>query len=265
MEPVVINNWNTFTQMTEHFDVGDVVNNSYAFRGHADSSWSLEPTLIRIFKENNITEEKAMELEATALTNFKSQAHLHLTPNEYSLTKDTVSWWTVMQHHGAPTRLLDWTSSMYAAAYFAVSSNFTTDGSIWIVHTRSIDDKMVELYGNTTFPSNENLIKQTFLELNAPKRLTFTARMSKSARMVAQQGYFSICRNVLGDHGEIISELFNDESQRERYRQLIIPAAQKRIFLKKLRSMNVTASSLFPGLDGLGKSVKELLDIAVTN
>ena len=262
MEELRLNNWAQFSQIIDHLDVGDPLNVPYAFRGHSDVDWLLQPTFLRSLAENNINEERALALEKAALSEFKSQAHLHLTANEYSLTTDTVSWWTVMQHHGAPTRLLDWTSSIYAAAYFAVCGDFEKDGAIILVHTNSVHSKMDELYGDATFPKTENEIQSNYLQVNAPSALRFAGRMSKSSRMVAQQGFFSICRNIVGDHGKIMDEIFQDKSNQEVYRKLIIPNNQKKIFLRKLRTMNVTASSLFPGLDGLGKSVKELLDVA---
>ncbi len=264
MEELTIESWDKFNQIADHLNMGDLTKYAYVFRGHSNSDWLLQPTLFRSFRENDISEERALELEKSALKEFESQALLHLTPNELSSTIDTISWWTVMQQHGAPTRLLDWTSSIYAAAYFAVSDNFKKDGSVWLVHVSSVKSKMTKLYGDEASFSktNESTMKSQFLRPGTAKVLLFGVRARKSARMVAQQGNFSICKNVLGDHGDILSEVFHENQSKELYSKLIIPYKMKKPFLKKLRAMNVTASSLFPGLDGLGKSVQELIDAA---
>jgi len=51
-----------------------------------------------------------------------------------------------MQHHGAPTRLLDWSTSIYVAAYFAVIEQPNADGVIWIVHLDTVRNRMIEKY-----------------------------------------------------------------------------------------------------------------------
>ena len=43
-------------------------------------------------------------------------------------------------------------------------------------------------------------------------------------------------------------------------KKFIIPKELKSEFLINLKAMNITASSLFPGVDGLGKSVKQFVD-----
>ena len=264
MNEIKSENWSHFTKITDYLDIGDVSKIMYAFRGHSDVNWMLKPTLLRYIGEEDITEDTALELEAKALNEFKSHAHLHLAPNEFSLTKDTISWWTVMQHHGAPTRLLNWTRSIYTAAYFAVTDHLDADGAIWVVHANTVHTKMREHYGDVTFPKTENEIQKNFLEAEAPPLLLFTDRLSKSERMITQQGFFSVSRNVLSDHGQIIERLFRKQSSKELFRKLVIPQGLNKIFLKKLRSMNITANSIFPGLDGLGRTVQEFIQLSAS-
>ena len=52
---------------------------------------------------------------------------------------DLIRPMTVMQHSGAPTRLLDWTRSPWAAAFFAAVENPDQDGAIWWYHQKALD------------------------------------------------------------------------------------------------------------------------------
>ncbi|HEY3306419.1 MAG TPA: FRG domain-containing protein [Candidatus Binatia bacterium] len=63
------------------------------------------------------------DIENGLLRRFKREAHLYLTsqPDE----DDIIGWLALMRHHGAPTRLLDWTYSFFVAVYFAISRSGT--------------------------------------------------------------------------------------------------------------------------------------------
>ena len=80
---------------------------------------------------------------------------------------------------------------------------------------------------------------------------------TKTQRMIAQQGSFTICKNITGDHGKIIGGSLDGMERANQV--LIIPKGKKQELLRKLEIMNITASSLFPGLDGLGRSTGELV------
>lgn len=263
MNEIRLNNWLQFALIADSLDVGQGFATAYAFRGQSDAQWELQPALLRELRPHVLSPEKALELEASVASEFRSQAHLFLPSGELASTKDTVSWWTVMQHHGAPTRLLDWTTSIYVAAYFAVNENPDSDGAIWVVHMHSLHTAMKKEYGDIGLPDKEAEIRARFLDPNALPAVQFFTRLSKSARLVAQQGIFSIAFNILTNHGEKFETIFAVDGEKELYRKLVVPAIQKRAFAKKLRTMNITASSLFPGLDGLGRSIGELVRLGV--
>lgn len=262
MADIQITSWEQFAKIADLLDIGRAGQSVYAFRGQSDSTWDLLPSLVRRLLRSGASEEQALRIEQLALTEFKALAHLHLPTNILSATIDTVSWWTLMQHHGAPTRLLDWCESIYVAAYFAVVDNPDAVGAVWIVHIHTVDSIMAERYEEAGFPTTEASIKNLFLQSGSPLLLHFAGRLTKTDRMSAQQGLFGVCRNVLGNHGDILRDSVPEDTERELFRKVIIPAALKPTFLRKLRSMNITANSLFPGLDGLARSIDELVQVA---
>src|SRR5262249_32893545 len=86
--------------------------------------------------------------------------------------------------------------------------------------------------------------------------LTFT--YASSERIVAQQGSFTMCFKIHQNHDCIIKQIGP-----KYIRRLLIPHDKKPEFLLRLREMNITGSVLFPGVDGLGQSVRELVSLGV--
>lgn len=97
---------------------------SFAFRGVSESAWELETSLIRLGGPIDL-------LEKHLLRNFRKYAHPHIGDH------DSLWYWlTFAQHHGLPTRLLDWTYSPYVALHFATNnvSYFQKDGAVWMTN-----------------------------------------------------------------------------------------------------------------------------------
>ena len=86
--------------------------------------------------------------------------------------------------------------------------------------------------------------------------------------MTAQQTLFSLSRWVLADHGAIIGDAVSQEQgigKPVHFCKVVIPRQSKLQFLRRLHQMNITGSSLFPGIDGLGRSLSELTKIAASD
>jgi hypothetical protein len=113
---------NSVREYMEHFEKNRFAPRKWLYRGHSDVSWRLESTLSRFFNQHRgkplpISSWDARERRS--LQKFKSYYRgmaTGLIPEE----NDTLGWLAIMQHYGAPTRLLDFSLSPLVALYFAL-------------------------------------------------------------------------------------------------------------------------------------------------
>jgi hypothetical protein len=254
---------NFFTEQMQnraHLSIYDV---TVIFRGQAKSIWTLKPTLLRSIQEpNNLKIGDVVDLEFKALENFKRRAHLF---HKTSLIRDEdtiLDWWTLMQHYGAPTRTLDWTVSPYVALYYAVSEEFDADGAVWFLSVWNLNEKMKQLYSKKYRPFKKEDYEKIARDPNAQPVMHVYVRDILTDRMINQQGLFTVCHNVLEDHAYVIGNALSKYKDRMDWLwKVVIPKEHKIRFLAKLHAMNITGASLFPGADGIGRYLNELIHI----
>lgn len=116
-------------------EIGTTLSRSW-FRGHGKIIGELTPGIFRDnFPPDQLRLRKDIEFEL--ITKFKLNApSLESNLPDY---EDHVSWLFLMQHHGLPTRLLDWTESVLVALYFAVSENKKVDGELWAMYPDALN------------------------------------------------------------------------------------------------------------------------------
>jgi hypothetical protein len=249
---ITVESWAHFVELAGRFDQFPLP--PYCgFRGHPDADYSLTPSLVRRLRSLGLPEEVALDVEKGSIGQFKAQAHQFLPISLYLDIKDgSLGWLTVMQHHHAPTRLLDWTESVYVALYFAVIGQRELDGAVWVFRHSALLD---------AFPNEPKAEADAkyFFEPGGPSALYRFWWDCKSPRMIAQQGFFTWSPNILASHDEILSASLKRTPGDGMFAKLVIPAALKPHFAAKLHSMNVAANALFPGIDGVGWSIEEII------
>lgn len=259
---LTISTWDQFSTIAARLVVGDVVaGHSYVFRGHEDATWRLDPSLLRALTSDRKTPlpdaAEVLRVEGYLLDQFRAVAPNHLPGATLAATRAAADWWPIMRHYGVPTRILDWTASFYVATYFAVSRRPDTDGAVYLIHAHTLDLAMKATHGTLAeLPTGDDDLRRP----DAPPTVhIFGRKTALPDRMIAQQGCFMVCRNVVGDIEEVLASEIPRMADvgTETLSRFRIPAASKASFMRHLRAMNVTASSLFPGLDGIGRHLEE--------
>ena len=213
------------------------------FRGHADAKWSLIPTAGR----NDI-----QPIKENRLYNKFVQRGAHLLPP----VNNSWEMLFLMQHHGLPTRLLDWTETFAVALYFALRDiKSGKDAAIWTLDPYALNQ---ELYGLPMICNPYNDLEHGYEDYfdvsRQEKRKEFPAdaiaifSTPYHSRTRSQQAYFTI-------HKDISQPL---ELQRpEVLQQLIIPYSCFQEARKFLAHAGINEFSLFPDADGLARQIKQ--------
>ena len=206
---------------------------NWAFRGQEDSSWSLSSSLYRYLSEYLPNSGDWERREEHSLRAFKRRARLLLerVPDDDQIFE----WWGLMQHHGAPTRLLDFTFSPYVAAFFALEKA-TKTAAVWALNPKA----MKNITASKNLPVGKR--SDTTLYYGEPFVL--------SKRLIAQQGTFVITKTLEKPIDEII------DNPKNVLAKFLLPAGKIRSEgMKSLYKMNIKQATLFPGLDGLAHSM----------
>jgi hypothetical protein len=180
-------------------------------------------------------------------------------------------WLTVAQHHGLPTRLLDWTYSPLVALHFATDrvESQASDGVVISldfvrVHQHlpaSLRDAL-EQEGSSAL-TVEMLVAaadslQSFDQLGEGQEfLTIFEPPSLDERVVNQYAGLSLMSSV-----HAMTDAWLEAQDPPLARKIRIPAALKPEVREKLDQANINERMLFPGLDGLTSWLKRYYSIA---
>jgi hypothetical protein len=236
-------------------DLADLANPSVC-RSQSVASWRLQASLDRDVKLG-ATYSQRLDEERCLVERFRRRAEHLLGANEWhhvskAAPTDLILPMTVMQHFGVPTRLLDWTKSPFAAAFFAAVDNLDQDGAVWWYREHILDRAAAEQcrrleMGDLHSPQFD-YNPFTFRE-DSPKFIGPVYLIIPFARAEAQQGLFTIAGRLGLFHDDLLRELLADRD----FGKVVIRSRIKRKLLCAFRARGVTATSLQNvGADRLG-------------
>lgn len=125
---VRIESWNELVERADELD-------DWAFRGHRSAEQPLLSSLTRRLMQYCPDATQWRSREARALRIFRRKAHIYL--GDRSALDDELRCLAMMRHHGAPTRLLDFTKSPFVAAFFALEGALG-DAAIYALNTPAL-------------------------------------------------------------------------------------------------------------------------------
>lgn len=218
----------------------------WAFRGERDASWPLYSSLSRYLMGFEVAPAAWPAQEERIIRIFKRKAHQFIAkPPDVD---DDFEWLALMQHHGAPTRLIDFTWSPYVAAFFALERT-TGDGVVWAVNPTRIESSRAP-HPTKMDPRSEGHFKKHFL--NGTRRIIWMGEPhTMNRRLIAQSGTFA----VPGVLDVPIEEILSRDDPESVLAKFVMTHSVREVGMRELYRMNITFATLFPDLEGLAKSM----------
>ena len=225
----------------------------FVYRGEPDASFTLSTSLKRNCKD------KRTLLEPTMLLNFTKYAVLEEPTIEKSIWNQMI----LGQHHGLPTRLLDWTFAPMVALHFAMTENDLEmmdahDSVVWRIDIHELHAmlplkyrRIIRKYNTTVF--SVDMLNEACSSLHQydedmqDRCMAVIEPPSFDPRIINQYSFFSVVpgkmENVtefLNRHTNLTARYIIDKKLRWRIRDM-------------LDHHNITERIVYPGLDGLSR------------
>jgi hypothetical protein len=212
----------TITDFAKLHELVQLYDPMYAiYRGHSKSSYELVPSIGRVVPHR--AGVALVDAEREIFVKFKKRAVARLSVQP----ADAWDWLAIAQHHGLPTRLLDWTRNPLIATYFAVEDPGEHDRVVWVCPTKQ------PLVSPTREPDP---LKIDRVLRFGPKHVT--------SRIASQTGLFTV-------HPPPFQPL----DQLMPLDRLLIPGQVVSELRRQLYVYGVHREALFPDLDGLARHI----------
>jgi hypothetical protein len=265
------------------------------FRGQRNCSHGLQPGIYRASTSEYLRKQpgspvpededanrfdELFELEHELRIDFTSYGHLL---NEANHAKTAIDWYFLMQHHGLPTRLLDWTTNALAALFFALEGyraerENLPEGSpapdplvsVWMVDAYWLSDKLSSEWSSPLLAWSEDAARyvpplETLIDKMGDSKALLPGHAmpieppAMHPRVASQEGRFII----FGRTQDLLEESVRLEQREDcsgleelRLEQIKFEVGDADALLRDLAQLGVSRRTLFPDLAGLADFVR---------
>jgi FRG domain len=226
------------------------------YRGDSDAGWPLLTSLDKLGGVN--PPHSKADLEEHILRNFirYSRPYLdHPPENEWEVL-------VAAQHHGLPTRLLDWTYSPLVAAHFAtLHTPRSCDRVVWRLDWKRVHqffglpELALLIQDLEGILGDDGPLTPWRLFAGKKKAKQFACMLeppSLNARIVAQSATFTLC----SDKQQSFDRFLESHGLGSALTKFVIPEKETARFRDQLDLVDVDERRLFPDLDGVAAEMR---------
>ena len=265
----------SYDQLIKHLESTEYTDNktTWVFRGQLAAK-ELQTTLESECKKSGFPLTEAKYIEYVMLREFR---RLYDGEDRSEVLSDTLDCLSLLRHHNAPTRLLDFTYSKYVALYFGLKAAYDSidpekekrPGSfaLWCIETEDMNDRVRKCHSTDplflpAFNARAHIRRRSdksFRRLYMENKYDLVIAESPTRinkRLPLQQGVPLCPGNVTKPFIENLRYLYGSE-QTTRVRKLVctLTISDLQKAFEDTRRMNITEESLFPRLDGQARNM----------
>jgi FRG domain len=216
--------------IADQFADGQFRKGKFLFRGQGSDTWTLSSTFDRWYRGPRAGKNEAAD---SLLAEFALECEFEEMPD--ALRSNKMAMLGLAQHHGLPTRLLDWSESPYVAAFFAFSGHarrgIDPEGcvAVWVIDSES----------------------HVWNEENGCTLVKVPALWNQRIRN--QFGRFTYLRAPYDTLEEYVNQFEAGEASLQKY---LIHIRDFRLAMSELDAMGLTHARIYPGLEGNARAAE---------
>jgi hypothetical protein len=200
----------------------------WLYRGQTNANWEVKCGIDREGSQHLRGKLSRTEYEIKLLDQFKLQALPYLA----RVPSDDWEWLAIAQHHGLPTRLLDWTTNPLVALYFAITGGTYDQDGVVIAYSHNRPP--------VSFKTQPNPFEIDKIEFFEPPHISDRV-MTQNSVLTAEP-----------------DSLDRDDAKGRKIETWFISFQAKIHIERELDKIGISERSLFPGLDSICKGIRRL-------